>query len=914
MPADNRRQASKKASGSLHAGAKEFVPSFLKTPSAEAKPNGSKATATAAPPVGAPSDTAKQEPPKSSVPAKPAWGAPSEAVKQAAPIKSQQPQTLHKQIHPTQGAHKATQHKNQPGHRGGDNQGGRKRTDKSGGKKQQDHASSQTLPDANANAGSWARAAAKHGAGAANSGGSGGTRRNTQSRGGNGVDQGDRENDSPWMRGKALPIELLAPGDGKTEAEKAVMRVVAGDLLAIRLSCLAPPPSWEQTGKPPAECLWDTPTRIADIEEASKAPRAGGDVIFPPKGPKRAGTGGKGGKHPNETAPPMEDCKPIEINEETRWKAKVFEGKEAPAQEVESRDEIIRKALLILNKLSLTKFDKLSDDFINCGIGRDTECLTEAVSLIVNKAQEEQHFSSMYAGLCLKLANTHFEGIDDGNKKGKVFKKILLDRCQTEFETETSVKIEAATRDVTDKEEYEYHANLIKKHYLGHMRFIGELYKGDLISIKIMLFCLPQLLQGDEPSKANIENGKDLRGKLDEEKVECFAKLMTVIGSSLEKQSEAMKNVGKTDAADSLAECWKTVEILAGTHTAPGPQVSNRIKFMLQDLLEMKQNGWVTRRKEESAKTIAQIHNEVAREEHARRSSSSNALKSMAKGAMRRGVSSGDVRALDKALSKPHVDEDGFVSVAPPKSVHRSASMTTLQRSQSDGGWQKYNTRGSTVMGKPELGRKSSTSKSKLDDLSETKPITTYLTPEECGEKAKNILKEYFVGGDIDDAVLSIHELVGSGDEGSFERGTKVVECAILYVLEMKHEEVDKFLSLYLRCAKENKIEGSSFVSGLNDPLEFLSDVAVDAPLASPILVRIVGELVKAEIIPFDFLLNAPEYFRTENNAATFGAQVLKSIGGDAVSTPKFIEVIEKLMTEGDNRVHQSAREIIDAV
>lgn len=285
----------------------------------------------------------------------------------------------------------------------------------------------------------------------------------------------------------------------------------------------------------------------------------------------------------------------------------------------------------------------------------------------------------------------------------------------------------------------------------------------------------------------------------------------------------------------------------------------------------------------------------------------------MAKGAMRRGVSSGDVRALDKALSKPQVDEDGFVSVAPPKSVHRSASMTTLQRSQSDGGWQKYNTRGSTVMGKSELGRKSSTSKSKLDDLSETKPITTYLTPEECGEKSKNILKEYFVGGDIDDAVLSIHELVGSGDEGSFERGTKVVECAILYVLEMKHEEVDKFLSLYLRCAKENKIEGSSFVSGLNDPLEFLSDIAVDAPLASPILVRIVGELVKGEIIPFDFLLNAPEYFRTDNNAATFGAQVLKSIGGDAVSTPKFIEVIEKLMTEGDKGAHRSAREIIDS-
>ena len=38
---------------------------------------------------------------------------------------------------------------------------------------------------------------------------------------------------------------------------------------------------------------------------------------------------------------------------------------------------------------------------------------------------------------------------------------------------------------------------VVKRHYMGHMRFIGELYKGDLISIKIILFCLMVLLEGD---------------------------------------------------------------------------------------------------------------------------------------------------------------------------------------------------------------------------------------------------------------------------------------------------------------------------------------------------------------------------------------------------------------------------------
>ena len=46
-------------------------------------------------------------------------------------------------------------------------------------------------------------------------------------------------------------------------------------------------------------------------------------------------------------------------------------------------------------------------------------------------------------------------------------------------------------------EERDLRVIVVKRHYLGHMRFIGELYKGDLISITIILFCLPALLEGD---------------------------------------------------------------------------------------------------------------------------------------------------------------------------------------------------------------------------------------------------------------------------------------------------------------------------------------------------------------------------------------------------------------------------------
>ena len=589
----------------------------------------------------------------SKAPTPSAWGSkPSEAIKKAGPIKPQQKPEVQKQHNqqappeaakkagPTRPHHKPEAKRQQQPHagRGGRDSGkdsGRQGGERSGKKHEQGggdpppgnsyaHAASKGggKEDAGVERGrqtqtrggaasvgeqgdenkpvasSWARAAAKPGAAGGKedsghrkeNGGhrkeDGGNRgRQSQSRGGNapGGEQGGDENNPNWSRAKAVPLDLLRPGEGNSNAEKAVKRIDVDDLLEMRLNYIAHPSSWEgdDATKPPAACLWDSPTRLSDIKEASNAPRIGGDVSLREKSKRIGGQGGK--SNPNDTAPPLEECKPLDVNDETRWKAKVMDGgKEVQAEEAEGKDEILRKAMLILNKLSLTKFDKLSDEFISCGIGRDIECLTGAVGLIVTYAQEQQHFSSMYASLCLKLANTPMEGIDDGLKKGKKFKKILLERCQTEFETDTSTKIKEATKGMTDADVIEYHSNLIKKHYLGHMRFIGELYKGELISIKIMLMCLPALLMRD-----NEESSDDI----DEEKVVCFTKLMTVIGSSLELQSEAMKADGKADAADSLADCWKKVATMARESKKDGPKVSKRIKFMLQDLLEMKENG-----------------------------------------------------------------------------------------------------------------------------------------------------------------------------------------------------------------------------------------------------------------------------------------------------------------------------------
>jgi hypothetical protein len=251
--------------------------------------------------------------------------------------------------------------------------------------------------------------------------------------------------------------------------------------------------------------------------------------------------------------------------------------------------------------------------------------------------------------------------------------------------------------------------------------------------------------------------------------------------------------------------------------------------------------GWITRRKEDKVMTIAEIHQEVAKEEaHAARRSSSSRNLLGGTGGLRRSTS--DIRS-----SRPMVDQDGFVQIVPSRSSGNLVRATSDLVAAAGPSQQQNHPKPVRRAQSFSVAPRSTTSLGIIRAQQPTVPTEpaakTGMSLEEVEKKAKTMLKEYFVSGDLSEAVLTIDEIVGVGkDDGSVKRGTKVVETCVFLVLEGKPDDVDKMLVVLKAAHEQGKIADSCFLKGLDDPLEFLSDIEIDAPSARKFMVKIVAE------------------------------------------------------------------------
>jgi len=199
-------------------------------------------------------------------------------------------------------------------------------------------------------------------------------------------------------------------------------------------------------------------------------------------------------------------------------------SKNLSPEEVE-KEELLRKARGILNKLTPQKFEKLVEMMKSLNINTGDK-LKGVIDLIFEKALLEPIYSKLYARLCDALAKQELE-IENGSNF--TFKRMLLNKCQKEFEKERTDEqqlekeqdkhFENAEEEKAWQEELSLRRYLAKKRSLGNIRFIGELFKLKMLAEAIIHACLCKLL--------NDRN---------EESLECLCQLLTTIGKDIDHE------------------------------------------------------------------------------------------------------------------------------------------------------------------------------------------------------------------------------------------------------------------------------------------------------------------------------------------------------------------------------------------
>ncbi|NXT84073.1 IF4G1 factor, partial [Zapornia atra] len=304
---------------------------------------------------------------------------------------------------------------------------------------------------------------------------------------------------------------------------------------------------------------------------------------------------------PSQRKEPRKIIATVSLNEDVKlnkaekaWKPSSKRASEEEDPENIKTQELFRRVRSILNKLTPQMFQQLMKQVMELSIDTE-ERLKGVIDLVFEKAISEPNFSVAYANMCRCLMGLKVPTTDKPTVTVN-FRKLLLNRCQKEFEKDKDDDeiFEKRQKEMDDasapeekarmKDELEEARDKARRRSLGNIKFIGELFKLKMLTEAIMHDCVVKLLKNH-----------------DEESLECLCRLLTTIGKDLDFEKAKPRMDQYFNQMEKIIKEKKT---------------SSRIRFMLQDVIDLRRNSWVPRRGDQGPKTIDQIHKEAEMEEH----------------------------------------------------------------------------------------------------------------------------------------------------------------------------------------------------------------------------------------------------------------------------------------------------------
>jgi len=603
---------------------------------------------------------------------------------------------------------------------------------------------------------------------------------------------------------------------------------------------------------------------------------------------------------------PMSDVVPL-AKSENAWKPqlnseKMIESIENEEEKKEAiKEQIFRKVKGILNKLTYEHFDSLSKQIIEIGI-TDEAILEGVINLVFDKALDEPNFGSLYAELCKSISDElpkiQSWMIDKKSEnKNNLFRKLLLNKCQLEFEKEVKWteenKITKPVAEMTDEEKNEWAAKeteriKVKRRSLGNIKFIGELFKLSMLSEKIMHQCVGKLLF------SNIDNPE-------EEDLESLCNLMKTIGKKLDNNEKAQKHMNLY---------FEKIEELSKRKSIP-----SRIRFMLQDVYELRKDRWKSRTVTQGPKTIAQIHQDAEKEkkdmEKLRNSGRSGSGHNGMKNDYRRQSQDGWNTPKPQSRNAGDLSHFGKINsissgsnnilLGPPKrglggfGWQNKKSDSSDMRKSGSGFSQKSSMSNSPVSQSPSftsknifstLNDESSDRRKSIDsgrsssggyrDRSPLRSMSNKpkMSEDQAKKRVENVLKEYLSNNDRQECILTCREVKDGGQSG-------VIMSILIDVASNKFKEYKNLADMNATLYEEEIISRDDIIDSLKKNVEFIGDMMIDVPKFNDIIGCFVAHLIERKAITFKDALDVSKII---DNRMVYGIKYFTSIISEYLS------------------------------
>lgn len=479
---------------------------------------------------------------------------------------------------------------------------------------------------------------------------------------------------------------------------------------------------------------------------------------------------------------------------------------------ISSNEKILQKVTGYLNRLTEEKFNTLSQKILDCGI-TNSELLRGVIKLIFEKAILEPKFSAMYAELCKRLEGVKLEDKSDEENpstKQNTFKRLLLNRCQEEFEkTFCRKEEEKKTPEIDpsisreDRIKLEEEETIKKKKILGNITFIGELFKIKMLTAKIMHECISTLL-GD-PKTPNAEN------------IEALCRLLTTIGKSLEGKSK-----------EEMSRYFVILKELSENQSLPA-----RNRFMLDDLIELRNNSWTPRNEVKPPSSVNKARVETPRQPNKIKTPSS---------------SNDEWKEVVRKNPYQYTKKINSGTELRPQKPNQTQDVRIMSKSS-------------------EI--KITEEKQKLE--AEIPPEKEELQ-EDLEDKINLLLEEYLSSKDSEEAIACITDLHSPSCHPD------IVFTALSKTLEMKENDIHLIIKLFAKLKENNIFTSEDFKTGFARILQDFDDLVIDIPKSPEFMATFITSAVLDQLFELSFIEEAFKPLVNAQNRKAKASELLSEV------------------------------------